>query len=58
METNNIYQFANRYITIEPKLKMIVDNAKRYTKSARYIKVAKKPPVSVETTTTSKTTTT
>ena len=58
VETNDVYQYANKYITIEPKLKMIADNAKRYAKSARYIKVARKPPVSTETTTTSKTTTT
>ena len=58
VETNNVYQYVNNCITIEPKLKMIADNAKPYAKSVRYIKVAGKPPVSAETTTTSKTTTT
>ena len=58
VETNNVYQFINKCITIEPKLKIITNNAKRYTKLARYIKVTGKPPVSIETTTTSKITTT
>ena len=33
---------------------MIANNAKRYTKSVRYVKITEKPPVSAETTTTSK----
>ena len=54
VETNDVYQYVNKCIIIKPKLKMIADNAKRYAKSARYIKVAGKPPVSAEITTTSK----